>query len=162
MTPHRCPKSLDELHTLPVTVKPAWRSWWLRIFGPIILLGDWLGVRVATRFLDDYWTTAGGWNHAPRGFDGEVPRGLELHESVHDWQKRTCRAHDVRYVVSLDYRRHAEAQAYALEVVLGLRDLMAAARSMADPIYAMALTESAAQGWILAYMSRWRRDCEDV
>jgi len=161
MTPHHCPTSLDALRTLPVTVKPHWRSWWLRLLGPLILLGDWLGLRVARRYLDDYWTTAGGWLHAPRGHTGPVPAGLELHESVHDWQARTRRLHSIRYL-GRGYRRHAEAQAQACAVALGHRTLEQAAESMADPIYRMGLTVEAAEGWILAYTARWRRDCEDV
>lgn len=161
MTPHRCPTSLDELPTLPVRVKPRWKGLLAHLLGWLAELGAWLRVRMAVRFLDDYHTVIAGVHYAPRGSIGPLRRGLILHEGVHAWQAKTRALHGVRYL-GRGYRRHAEAQAYALEVALGERSLEVAARSMADPIYAMGLSVEEAEGWILAYVARWWRDCTDI
>jgi len=161
MKPMRCPKSLVELRELPVEVKPNWSGVTARVIGAVVAVGAWLRVRAATRFLDEYYTVISGTLYTPRG-SRRVPESLMLHEGVHDWQQRTRSLHSVRYTLSRRYRRHAEAQAYGLEVALGMRSMQSAARSMSDPIYAMGLSHAKAESWIAVYVGRWENDCRDV
>lgn len=162
MTPERCPSSLDEMPQLEVRVKPDWKGVLGCLVGASLWLGAALRIRAARRALDDYHQQIGGVHYAPRGATLPLSREIEMHERVHGWQGKRHTAHALRYTFSRRYRRHAEAQAYALEVVLELDTLAATSGHMADPIYALGLTPDESAGWILAYVARWRRDCEDV
>lgn len=162
MTPNPCPKRLADLPELEVRVKPDWKGLVGHVVGAFLWLGAKLRIKAARRALDDYHQQIGGVHYTPPNYELPLSRRIEMHERVHGWQGETNAAHAVRYTLSRKYRRHAEAQAYALPVVLGINSVSAASENMADPIYSLGLTPDEAAGWILAYASRWRRDCEDV
>lgn len=84
-------------------------------------------------------------------YDREPSESLQDHEAVHEWQGRRFWFHGVRYLVSTRYRRHAEAMAYALEVVVHGRSPEERAMVAAHPAYRMGWSRAEARALIGSY-----------
>jgi len=149
------PTSLHELAELEIREKPDWKGVAAHLVGWIAQIGDWLGIEIATRFLDEFATTIDGVIYIPRGRES-ISRSLELHEMVHHWQERIHRFYKIRYLISPWFRLHAEAQAYSLEVAIGTRTLQSAAEGLSDGIYFLCLDLDIARAWLTLYAEQWR------
>jgi hypothetical protein len=102
--------------------------------------------------------------------DGIISEETRWHEAGHIWQKmrQFWGVHSSRYVLDPRglplpvlknmkpyYRRHAEAQCYALEVAKGFDTQVEASKSMSNPVYALGVTEQDAFELIGKYRRRW-------
>lgn len=117
-------------------------------------------------FMYRYWTAIDGRIYAPvtANLEDEAKlRKLLPHEGLHDWQSRTNgQGRHVRGMMSPipTYRRHNEAMAYALDVLLEHKTLGEAAHQLSRFAYFCFWTRSQAQDLISKYMLKLRADCE--
>jgi hypothetical protein len=112
--------------------------------------------RTVDKFMNRFHTVIGDTLYTTVGADlDNLSESLLMHEKCHRWQQVQNKAHNSRYLLSVKYRRHAEAQAYSLEVVFYGRDLKRAASSMADPIYVMLLEPDEALSLMGEYIPLW-------
>lgn len=100
--------------------------------------------------------------------DGTISEATRWHEGGHVWQGENNTAHKWRYILDPRglpvpwlktmtpyYRCHAEAQAYALEVVKGFDTMKSVSKSMSKPLYALGVNEAEAFDLIKRYATRW-------
>ena len=138
---------------MPVVQKPASRgvvAWCLFAFLRALM---WSGSEWARVVYVDFVQSIGGviyW------YDAKPSRSLQGHEAVHYWQQRRYLLHPIRYLVSVDYRRHAEAMAYAFEVVVHARSPEERAMVAANPVYKMGWTRAEARRLIGIYAALLR------
>jgi hypothetical protein len=77
------------------------------------------------------------------------------HEAVHHWQRVNIESWGVKYLSPWPtWRRHAEAQAYALDVVAGRRSIPNAVMSMSSLLYFM-WSKKKNHALLLSYVDAW-------
>lgn len=151
-------------------------SLWFEV--PLMLLGALLFVvYVLMRVFKIDQTCRNAWDNFIQQLDddvydvdGVISDEVRWHEGVHIWQKQSQAwgRHSTRYVgdprglplpvlkkLQPYYRRHAECQAYAIEVVKGFDTLVNVAKSASKPIYALGMTEQEAFDLIGRYARGW-------
>lgn len=145
MLPVPSPGELRELPVVHKSKAQGARAWCVFTFLRVL---RWLGNEWATTVYEDFKQHIGGviyW------FDDEPSLSLRDHESVHEWQSRRFWPHGARYLLSKKYRRHAEAMAYAFEVVVHSRSPEERASVAAHPVYKLGWTQDEARSLIGSY-----------
>lgn len=138
-----------ELRVLPVVHKSKARgavAWCVFLFLRVLrhLGNDWARV-----VFEEFKQHIGGviyW------YDREPSESLQGHEAVHEWQGRRFWFHGARYLLSGRYRRHAEAMAYAFEVVEHGRSPEERAAMASNPAYRLDWSRAEARKLIDRYV----------
>ena len=149
----------DELEMLPTRSKENAAGPVAWVVFTFLRMLRWLGNDWATRTYERFIQNIGDVIY----YEGAPPtRSIRMHEAVHTWQHRHLGQLRFlwRYYATRDGRRHAEAQAYAVEVVLFGRSAEERARAASDPVYAMGWEPAEARALIDRYVAAYRRDWE--
>jgi len=116
------------------------------------------GHPIAKKFMADYSTYwFGTIYHGTASNPLKVKENIAEHEAVHHWQAKHENFFAFKYIFPWPkWRRHYEAQAYALDVVRGRRTIPNAVSAMSHQIYLMTSKDKNHVA-ILAYIEAWKR-----
>lgn len=156
MKPFVFPRALEDLPHLEVRRKGDWKKADAKLVGAMVRSAERVGFGPAKKFMNNYTTVIGRTMYVSRNFKFPVSPSLMAHEGTHIFQKDSNNRHWMRYNTSKRYRRHAEAQAYAVEVVFFAKPFDDAVTSLCKPIYRMKWSRSEATELLQLYADGWQ------